>query len=686
MKRVAKSQRARWTGSLLAGGLLLTGLSATTAAAELDEPPEPTRSFHSEGNPIISDGSRYTADAATLVEGDTLYVYAGVDDAEPQYGNFDMNKYDILATTDVEEGNWDHYENALSPGEVFDWATGDAAYAGGVTKGADDGRYYWYTPIETESTEYANRMAIGVAVSDSPVGPWEDAIGEPLVDWGDVFGDSDEGEEVIDPHTLVDDDGRVYLYWGSWYIPRVLELESDMVTPAGDIEEMEGMDSFFEAPWVTKRGGEYHMLYDWKEPGSDCTPSNYQACIAYATSDSPTGPWDYQGVVLGGTSSTTVHPSLIEFNDAWYMTYQTKDAKDGGHFRRSVAIDEVPWEDNRIQPVEPTRLNDPKWELTTNVALDATPSASYTETPPMLVDALNDGRATTALLPPDQWGNYQGEEDTSESDWVQYEWDEPVRVSQIGLEFHRDAGWIREPADWQLEYLDDAGDWQEIDTDSTPTDTDQWHEVDFDPVETESLRLNVFGTPTGDDFHAVSISEWEVHSAPISDVPDIEVEVEEGEEPELPATVPATYEDGAEGEVAVKWQENDAEVAALAEGSAVDGRALGYDAEYISAQIVVTDEEPEPDPEPTDPEDPDPSDPTDPDPSDPADPDPKDPGTPGSENGGLDGADENAQGSNPEGDLPRTGPSTELIVGAALLGLFMVLGGSVLVVKRRARN
>ena len=592
MRHVARSRRARVAATFLASGLALTAFSAFPAAAAPDDAPEPTRSFQSEGNPIISDGSRYTADAATLVVDDTLYIYAGRDEAGPQFGSFNMKEYDILATTDVAGGDWDHYQGALSPGDVFDWATGNAAYAGGVTEGPD-GKYYWYAPVETKSTQYANRMAIGVAVSDSPVGPWEDAVGEPIVDWGDVFGNSNNGQEVIDPHVLVDGD-RVYLYWGSWYIGRVVELEPDMVTLKGEIIEMDGLDSFFEAPWVTKRGGEYHMLYDWKKAGSECTPSNYQACIGYATSDSPTGPWEFEGIVLGETSSTTVHPSLIEFNDKWYMTYHTKDAKDGGHFRRSVAIDEVQWDGNRIQRVQPTRADDPAWRLTTNIAPDATPSASYTETPPMRIGALNDGRVTTAMLPPDQWGNYRGEAETAESDWVMYEWDQPAYVSSMGIEFHRDGGWIRQPADWDLEYRDPNGEWQDLPTDTTPTATGAWHDVDFAPVTTDALRLRLYGTPNGNDHHAVSISEWEVHSAPISDLDIPEIYVDVDEKPRLPLTITATYADGTEGRIAVKWRDYDEQLLQSPGEFVVTGRALGVTDGYVELPVIVGGDKPDP--------------------------------------------------------------------------------------------
>jgi len=695
MTRVAGLRRGRIVATFLASGLALTGLGAFPglgATAAPDDEPEPTRSFHSEGNPIISDGSRYTADAATLVADDTLYIYAGSDEAAPQFGGFDMNEYDILATTDVAGDQWDHYQGALSPGEVFDWATGNAAYAGGVTQGPD-GKYYWYAPVETKSTQYVNRMAIGVAVSDSPVGPWEDAAGEPIVDWGDVFGDSDEGQEVIDPHVLIDGD-RVYLYWGSWYIGRVVELEPDMITPKGPIIEMEGLDSFFEAPWVTERGGEYHMLYDWKKAGSECTPSNYQACIGYATSDSPTGPWEFEGIVLGGTSSTTVHPSLIEFDDKWYMTYHTKDAKDGGHFRRSVAIDEVTWEDNRIQRVQPTLANDPAWELTTNIAPEATPAASYTETPPMRLGALNDGRVTTAMLPPDQWGNYRGESGTAESDWVRYDWDEPVYISSMGIEFHRDWGWIRQPSTWELEYRDADGQWQELPTQTTPTETETWHDVDFDPVTTDALRLRVFGTPVDDNFHAVSISEWEVNAAPIADVEDIEIALEVGDDVDLPAALAATYEDGTEGSVPVKWRSLPADATAAPGEFTVDGRALGFADDYVTAAVTVAEADPDPgdpgDPDPTDPEDPGPTDPdpTDPpEPQEPEEPEPGEPSDPDGDGTGAGGSDDGnaAGGSDDSGvnNLPRTGPSSEMIATALALSVALVLAGTLLIWRKR---
>ncbi|WP_165218886.1 family 43 glycosylhydrolase [Schaalia sp. ZJ1691] len=548
--------------------------------------PEPTRHLTTRGNPIIADGSLYTADAATYVENGRLYVYAGHDEAAPDYGSFNMRDYAVLVTDDPQSGEWDVYERNLVPGKVFEWATGNGAYAGVVAKGFD-GKYYWYTPVETKATDVPNRMAIGVAVADSPVGPWTDAKGSPVLAWRDVFGEETNGQEIIDPHVMIEDH-HVYLYWGSWNVARMVELQGDMVTPTGPIHTMEGLDGFFEAPWIFKRGDTYHMVYDWKKGGSQCTPSNYQACIGHATAKNPKGPWTFQGIILPATSATTMHPSIIEDDGQWWMTYHTKDAKGGGHFRRSVAIDKVEWDGDQILPVIPTRLDDPRWRLTCNIALDAEVSASYTEQSPMRVGALNDGRVTTAMLPSDQWGNYRGTDSIVESDWVMYQWSAPTRVAKMGIEFHRDGNWIRAPKSWGVEYRDGEGEWRAVTgLSGTPTQVGVFHEVSFDPVTTDALRLTVHGQPEGGAVHSVSISEWEVCSAPGGMIPDVRVETMPGKVPILPEVVTVTYPDGGSGKTTVQWESVSPRDS---QGEyQVRGRAAGIDSGYLKATVIVTD-------------------------------------------------------------------------------------------------
>ena len=567
---------------------LLAAVPSAASSVPAATATTPTTTIESGGNPILADGSAYSADAAPLVAGDKLYVYAGHDEAAEQQAAFVMSDYQVFATEDVESGVWDHYPENMVPGEVFSWATGRSAFAGQVTTGAD-GKYYWYAPVEWENASVPNRMAIGVAVSESPTGPWTDAIGAPLLTWTDVFGSSSNGQEVIDPHVFTDTDGRVYLYWGSWGVARVVELDPSMTArKAGStISTLSGLTSFFEAPWVFKRNGIYYMAYDWKQGGSACTPSNYQACVGYATATSPLGPWTYQGIILGGTSATTVHPSIIEFDGSWYLTYHTKDAEMGGHFRRSVAIDKLHWDGDRILPVTQTWAEDPAYKLSENLATGAQVSASFTEQPPMRLGALNDGRALTALLPPDQWGNYRGTTSSNASDWVQYQWDAPVRTGSVGIQFHRDGNWIRSPESWVVEYRDANGDWRPVSGATYPTATGAWHTVTFEPVTTTALRATFQGLPEGPFVHSVSVSEWEVYAVQADSLPGIDLVTPVGVAPDLPVAVRVPHAAAGSLWTPVNWFPVDPSEYAEAGTFTVQGRVLGQKAGYLTATVEV---------------------------------------------------------------------------------------------------
>ncbi|RIJ77417.1 glycoside hydrolase family 43 [Nakamurella silvestris] len=557
------------------------------AAPALELAADAPINFHTDGNPILGDGSFYSADAAPLVDGNNLYIYTGHDEATAQQGGFNMKDYAVFSTADVASGNWSITKNAMDPDVTFSWANGNNAFAGQVVKG-DDGKFYWYAPVQTRNTTVPNAMAIGVAVSDTPTGPWTDANGAPLVTWTDVFGTSTNGQEVIDPHVFRDTDGKNYLYWGSWSVSRMIELTADLAHTTGTIKTMSGLTGFYEAPWVFKKNNLYYMVYDWKQGGSACTPSNYQACIAYATATNPAGPWSYKGIILGGTSATTVHPSLIEFKNQWYITYHTKDAVGGGHFRRSVAIDKVEWNGDTILPVTQTWAKDPKFVLNKNVAPDAQVSASFTETPPMRVGALNDGRALTALLPPDQWGNYRGTTSSNESDWVSYQWQAPVRINSAGIQFHQDSNWIRPPASWVMEYLDVAGVWKPVVNATYPTAVNTWNTVTFDAVTTTALRATFKGRASGAYFNSVSVSEWEVYAVDPTGYNPVAVGTKPAVAPVLPEAVRLNYASGPSVWAPVNWKPFPANDYATPGTFTVQGRAVGYSAAMVTATVTVS--------------------------------------------------------------------------------------------------
>ena len=204
-----------------------------------------------------------------------------------------------------------------------------------------DGRYYLYYALDFMGI-------MGVAVSDSPAGPFE-FYGHIKHKDGSIWGRRKGDSFPFDPGVLVDDDGRVYLYSGFYTsVPRivtglkklkneggyVLELEDDMVT----IKEEERLlfpregkgaftgHEFFEASSIRKYDGKYYFTYSSK--------NNHELC--YAVSDRPTGGFEYKGtlisngdVFLNGQNDENHasnyignnHGGILKIKDQYYIFY-----------------------------------------------------------------------------------------------------------------------------------------------------------------------------------------------------------------------------------------------------------------------------------------------------------------------------------------------------------------------------
>lgn len=479
----------------------------------------------SKGNPILADGRFYTTDPAPLVDGDTLYILTGRDMAEPEVNDFIMPEWQLLSTRDPASRKWRHTPGFIHPENVFAWAEPARAYAGQIVKGAD-GRFYFYAPVLERDSDAKDRFAIGVAVADRPTGPWKDAhpsgpiISQKLPEPNNI--------QNIDPTVLLDDDGRVYLYWGTFGQLRGMELERDMITPKGPETRIEGLTGFFEAPWILKRKGVYYMLYAGNKAGPDsaCTPAVYHACQAWGTATSPLGPWSYRGVALRPVSSTTSHAGAVEFKGKWYMAYHTADAAGGGHFRRSVAIDEMQWDDSvspaAIRPVMPTRAPQPAPRLTRNIAGSASAVSSNVVPVQYWIAALNDGKVRANPLPPEMWGTWNG--NNPKQSWVEYRWNKPVTIDGSRIQFFADqpAGsgiGVAPPAAWHLEYWD--GRWKPVaGAGSYGTAPGVFQEVRFAPVTTRCLRAVFDASSAGGISAGVGVQEWEV-LAPGARVPAV---------------------------------------------------------------------------------------------------------------------------------------------------------------------
>lgn len=158
-------------------------------------------------NPIIQ--TNYTADPAPMVYNGTVYLYTTHDEDKTVRNFFTMNDWRCYSSTDMV--NWtDH--GAILSFKDFSWSRGDAWAGQCIYR---NGKFYFYVPVNMKN----GGNAIGVAVSDSPTGPFKDAIGAPLL----------VGYGYIDPTVYIDDDGQAYLYWGNpflWYV----KLNQDMIS------------------------------------------------------------------------------------------------------------------------------------------------------------------------------------------------------------------------------------------------------------------------------------------------------------------------------------------------------------------------------------------------------------------------------------------------------------------------
>ncbi|WP_037488363.1 family 43 glycosylhydrolase [Sphingomonas phyllosphaerae] len=467
------------------------------------------------GNPILADGRYYSTDPAPFVDGDTLWILAGRDEAAPNVNDFIMNEWQLLSTKDPASGRWRHYPAIARPEAVFAWAEPGRAYAGQIVKGLD-GRYYMYAPVLERNSDAQDRFAIGVAVADRITGPWRDAHPSgPIISQRVGVPNNIQN---IDPTVLIDDDKRVYLYWGTFGQLRGVELARDMLTPKGQAISVNTLTGFFEAPWLMKRKGTYYMLYAGNNagPNSPCTPAVYHACIAYGSAPSPLGPWTYRGTVLPPVSSTTDHSGAVQFKGQWYLTYHTADAVGGGHFRRSVAIDRMDWDDSvtpaAIRPVTPTRRPQPPAAPTRNIALAAHAAASNEPIPLQYwIRSLNDGVVKDNPLPPDLWGSWSPNNPPQQ--WIEYRWPKPVTLDGSRIRFWgdhpvgADEG-VAPPRAWHLEFW--QGGWKPVPGASGyGTAVDGWQAVRFPAITTRCLRAVFDASGHPGKYAGVAVQEWE---------------------------------------------------------------------------------------------------------------------------------------------------------------------------------
>ena len=265
-------------------------------------------------NPFIQ--SIYTADPSAHVWADgRMYIYASRD-MDPPRGCDCMDHYHVFSTEDMV--NWRDEGEILWSGDVS-WGRPEGGFMWAPDCAYRNGKYYFYYPHPSDS-RWNDSWKIGVAVSDRPDKDFQD------IGYIEGLG----GFCMIDPCVFVDDDDRVYMYYGGGGMCFGGEMNPDMISIKEEMRSMEGLEDFHEATWVFKRNGIYYLTY------SDNLPENNRLC--YAMSTSPLGPWEYKGVYLEPTGCDTSHGSVVCFKGEWYALYHCCDISGRGNLR-SICCD-----------------------------------------------------------------------------------------------------------------------------------------------------------------------------------------------------------------------------------------------------------------------------------------------------------------------------------------------------------
>lgn len=315
----------------------------------------------------------YTADPSAHVFNGKIYIYPSHDvdagDAFDDLGShFAMEDYHILSmdspTSETVDNGLALHVNDVPWAAKQMWAP-DAA--------EKNGKYYLFFPAK----DHDGVFKIGVAVSDSPVGPFTP---QP---------EAIKNSFSIDPAVFKDDDGSYYMYFGGIWggqlqrwrtgkfnadqpespvaflpeanepalCPKMAKLTDDLLEFAEDVKDILITDEngqpllqgdtdrrFFEASWMHKYNGKYYFSYS--------TGDTHYLC--YAIGDNPHGPFQYAGRILEPVVGWTSHHSICAFEDKWYLFYHDSSLSKGVTHLRSVKVTELVHDENGfIKTIKP---------------------------------------------------------------------------------------------------------------------------------------------------------------------------------------------------------------------------------------------------------------------------------------------------------------------------------------------
>lgn len=317
--------------------LLATALSFS-AAALAQNPFLPLWEYIPDGEPYVFEDPDKPGEYRVYVYGShdsTIKEYCGYEQVTWSAPVDDLTnwRYDgvILRVTHDRDGNLLHEDGR-----------GDMLYAPDMTVRTekDGSKTYFLYPNNQEG----GRKGM-VAKSKRPDGPFE------VINWSKDNPRECVGPLDFDPGVFIDDDGKVYAYWG---FERSYAAELDPTTMATIKPETLVTDllpgryqdnyyRFFEASSMRKIEDKYVLIYSRFTPDGEYGLAESNYTLAYAYSDNPLGPFTFGGTIIDGrglkqfpdghwmataTSGGNTHGSIFEANGQWYVVYHRQTGLD----------------------------------------------------------------------------------------------------------------------------------------------------------------------------------------------------------------------------------------------------------------------------------------------------------------------------------------------------------------------
>ncbi len=317
--------------------ILLTEVYAQSASLEKKNPSESGKETKNKASNPVFPG--WYADPEAVILGKQYWIF-------PTYSApFDEQVFmDAFSSPDLV--NWTKHERIIDTASIK-WAKRAMWAPAIVEKG---GKYYLF--FGANDVHEGEIGGIGVAVANTPAGPFKDYLGKPLI------GQIHNGAQPIDQFVFKDKDGQYYMIYGGWSHCNIAKLKEDFtgfipfedgttfkeITPKG----------YVEGPIMFIRNGKYYFM--WSEGG--WTGPDYS--VAYAIADSPFGPFERVGKILQQDPKIATgagHHSVIQVpgKDQWYIVYHRRPLgeTDGNH--RVTCIDVMAFDaKGMIKPVKIT--------------------------------------------------------------------------------------------------------------------------------------------------------------------------------------------------------------------------------------------------------------------------------------------------------------------------------------------